>query len=148
MATISGRYIGELRTEATHLASGNTLLTDAPKDNQGRGEAFSPSDSVCAALASCMLTIMGIVASRHQISLDGTRFEVTKIMTAEPPRRIAEIKVEFTVPNPDLNEKDRELLKPGEACPLCGSEHHPYVQHQYQNRVSQAEEKRQSDCHS
>ena len=123
MATISVTYSGELRTQATHLASGNTIITDAPVDNQGRGEAFSPSDLVSGALASCMVTIMGIVARRHNLAIEGTQIQVTKIMASEP-RRIAEVVVEFTVPNANLNEKERKLLEnAAHTCPVALSLH-------------------------
>ena len=71
MPTIHSRYLGNLRTEQTHLASGAVLITDAPIDNQGKGEAFSPTDSVCAALSACMITLMGIAANTHQIPFEG-----------------------------------------------------------------------------
>jgi uncharacterized OsmC-like protein len=84
MPTIQTIYQGNLRTQATHVASGNTLITDAPVDNNGKGEAFSPTDLVCTALGSCMMTIMGIVAERDNIDLRDTSFQVTKIMSASP----------------------------------------------------------------
>ena len=90
MATIKSTYKGDLRTAARHLASGNTIITDAPIDNNGKGEAFSPTDLVSAALGSCMMTIMGIVANRANIDIDGMDMEITKIMATEP-RRIAEV---------------------------------------------------------
>lgn len=82
-------YLGELRTSATHLGSGVSIITDAPLDNQGKGEAFSPTDLVATATASCMLTLMGIAARTHGLNIDGTTVEVTKVM-ASNPRRIAE----------------------------------------------------------
>ena len=119
MATISVIYQGNLRTQATHLASGNTIITDAPLDNQGRGEAFSPSDLVCSALASCMVTIMGIVARRNNLAIEGTQIQVTKIMASEP-RRISEVVVAFTVPNANLNEKERQILEnAARTCPVA-----------------------------
>ena len=87
-------YKGELRTEAVHLKSGKTIITDAPIDNQGKGEAFSPTDLVATALGSCMITIMGIVAEREGITLDGTTAEVEKVM-ATSPRRIDEVKIKI-----------------------------------------------------
>jgi putative redox protein len=123
MSTISTLYSGELRTQAMHLASGNTLITDAPVDNNGRGEAFSPTDLVCAALGSCMLTIMGIVAQRHGLDLEGTRIEITKIMAADP-RRIAEVILQFTLPPHHFTEKDRTLLEQAaRTCPVALSLH-------------------------
>ena len=83
-------YKGDLRTEATHLQSGSTIITDAPADNGGKGEAFSPTDLVATALASCMITIMGIVARRDGIDIEGTTAEVEKVMPADP-RRIGKI---------------------------------------------------------
>lgn len=123
MSTITILYSGELRTQAVHLASGNTLITDAPVDNNGRGEAFSPTDLVCAALGSCMLTIMGIVAQRHGLDLEGTRIEITKIMAANP-RRIAEVILQFTLPPNNFTDKERDLLEQAaRTCPVALSLH-------------------------
>src|SRR5271163_547191 len=97
MATIETTYIGDLRTEATHLQSGTKIITDAPTDNQGKGEAFSPTDLLAEALASCVLTTMGITANTHGINIDGTTAEVTKIMAANP-RRVAEVVVDLKFP--------------------------------------------------
>ena len=94
MPTIKSTYKGSLRTQATHVLSGNTLITDAPLDNNGKGEAFSPTDLVCAALGSCMVTIMGIVAEREGLSLEGLSWDITKVMQSEP-RKIKEIQVDF-----------------------------------------------------
>ena len=85
-------YLGNLRTKAVHIQSGDTIITDAPTDNQGKGEAFSPTDLVATSLASCVLTIMGIIARRYNISLKGTTAEVEKSMSANP-RRINEIRI-------------------------------------------------------
>ncbi len=128
MTTISSRYAGNLRTEATHLASGNTIITDAPVDNNGRGEAFSPTDLVGAALGSCMKTIMGIVAERNQIDLEGMNLQITKIMAAQP-RRIAEIILTFTMPSKPYSEKERALLEnAARTCPVALSLHPDVVQ--------------------
>mgnify|MGYP000467178073 CR=1 FL=1 len=114
------KYKGELRTEAEHLRSGKTIITDAPIDNQGKGEAFSPTDIVATALASCMLTIMGIVAERYGIKLEGTIAEVEKIM-AENPRRIGEIKIKIKFIQ-KLNPEEREKLeRAAKTCPVSGS---------------------------
>ena len=114
------KYKGELRTEAEHLRSGKTIITDAPIDNQGKGEAFSPTDLVATALASCMLTIMGIVAGRDGIKLEGTIAEVEKIM-AENPRRIGEIKIKIKF-SQKLNPDEREKLeRAAKTCPVSGS---------------------------
>lgn len=90
MPTVSSKYLGSLRTECTHLQSGTTLITDAPTDNQGKGEYFSPTDLVATALGSCMVTIMGISARQHGFDLAGLTWDVTKIM-ADNPRRIGEV---------------------------------------------------------
>lgn len=124
MSTISTVYSGNLRTQATHNASGNTIITDAPTDNNGRGEAFSPSDLVCAALGSCMLTIMGIVAERNNIQLEGTTLEIKKIMAAEP-RRIAEVVIGFNMPNSNtFTNKEKAILEnAARTCPVALSLH-------------------------
>lgn len=128
MTTITARYAGNLRTEATHLASGNTIITDAPIDNKGRGEAFSPTDLVCSALGSCMMTIMGIVAERNQIDLEGMQMEITKIMSASP-RRIAEVVLTFTMPSKPYSEKDKALLEnAARTCPVALSLHPDVIQ--------------------
>ncbi|MET4105706.1 OsmC family protein [Hymenobacter sp. UYP22] len=118
MSTATARYAGNLRTEATHLASGNTILTDAPVDNHGRGEAFSPTDLVCSALGSCMMTIMGIVAARQEVDLTSVTWEVTKHMVAEP-RRIGQIDLTFRLPA-TLSEKERATLEnAARTCPVA-----------------------------
>jgi uncharacterized OsmC-like protein len=117
-------YSGELRTVANHLASGTTIETDAPTDNQGKGERFSPTDLVATALASCMGTIMGIAARTHNINIDGTRFEVTKVM-AQNPRRIGEIVVDIHFPPAcQYSDKERTLLERAAlTCPVFESLH-------------------------
>ena len=123
MATIHNKYEGDLRTKAQHLASGNTIITDAPVDNNGRGEAFSPSDLVCAALGSCMMTIMGIVAQRNSIAIEGTEIETTKIMAAEP-RRISEVVLTFKMPAIAYTAKEKALLEnAARTCPVALSLH-------------------------
>ena len=102
-------YKGDLRTEATHLRSGQIIITDAPVDNQGKGEAFSPTDLVATALASCMLTIMGIVAKRDGIKMEGTTAEVEKIMASDP-RRIREIRLKINFGFP-IADKDQAKLE-------------------------------------
>lgn len=89
-------YLGELRTECTHLQSGNTILTDAPTDNHGKGEAFSPTDLLATALGSCMLSIMAIKSKDLNINLEGSTVEITKIMQAEP-RKIARIEIKMNM---------------------------------------------------
>ena len=117
-------YEGDLRTKATHLQSATVLETDAPTDNQGKGERFSPTDLVATALGNCMLTIMGIKARDLNIDLKGTSIDITKIMVAEP-RRIGEIKVKFHFP-PTLktDEKQRIIIeRAAMTCPVFESLH-------------------------
>ena len=115
-------YLGELRTNAVHLASENSFITDAPLDNQGKGEAFSPTDIVSTALASCLLTIMGIKAKNLNLDLRGTKAQVKKIMASEP-RRIEEIKIEINV-NKSFDSKTQRLLERAALnCPVAKSLH-------------------------
>ena len=113
-------YSGNLRTEATHLASNQKIITDAPIDNHGKGEAFSPTDLVATSLASCMLTIMGIIADRNQINIDGTIAEVKKNM-GENPRRISEIRIEFNFFNSISLEDRKKLERVAKSCPVSNS---------------------------
>lgn len=123
MNTATARYAGQLRTEATHVASGKIIQIDAPIDNHGRGEAFSPTDLVSTALGSCMMTIMGIVAERHQWNLVDSTFSIVKHMSTEPPRRIAQIDVTFNLPA-SLSTSDRTLLeRSAHTCPVTLSLH-------------------------
>ena len=119
MASMTGEYLGSLRTQDTHLLSGNKIITDAPPDNNGKGEAFSPTDLVCAALNSCMMTLMGILAAREGVELTGLKSEITKIMAANP-RKIAEIQISFT--HPDLKATDvqkQKLRNAALSCPVA-----------------------------
>lgn len=113
-------YQGELRTLMTHLNSGSQVETDAPKDNQGKGERFSPTDLVASALASCMLTVMGIAAKVHQIKLDGIRMQVEKVMVSDPLRRIGAIRIIFSNPlQINFSDKERLILeKAALTCPV------------------------------
>ena len=121
MKTSKIKYLGNLRTESTHLQSGNTILTDAPIDNNGKGEAFSPTDLLATSLGCCMMTIMGIVAQRHALNVEGTTIEITKIMEANP-RRVGEIIVEFNMPKNNYSAKDRDLLEQAaHTCPVAKS---------------------------
>ena len=117
-------YQGDLRTEAKHIRSGSILETDAPVDNLGKGERFSPSDLVAVALASCILTTMGIKARDMNIDLQGARTEVVKVMAADP-RRVSEVKIKLYFPEGlSLNEKDRTILERiAHACPVARSLH-------------------------
>src|SRR2546429_1356164 len=109
MVEITISYPGQLRCAATHCPSGTTLNTDAPKDNMGRGEAFSPTDLVATALGTCMLTTMGIVAQRHNIDITGARVRVTKEMVSQPSRRVGTLGVEIVMPR-ELSDDDRKRL--------------------------------------
>lgn len=117
-------YIGDLRTEASHLQSGNIIITDAPKDNHGKGEAFSPTDLVATALASCMMSIMGIVAKKDGITpIEGVIAEVVKVMYAEP-RRIGEIHVKLTFPKLNYSDKEKKIYEHAAlTCPVAKSLH-------------------------
>lgn len=121
MKTSKITYKGNLRTEAVHLASGQTIITDAPLDNNGKGEAFSPTDLLSASLGSCMLTVMGIVAERHAINIEGATVDITKIMESNP-RRVGEIIAAFSMPKKNYTEKEKELLEhAANACPVAKS---------------------------
>ena len=123
MPTIHSHYLGELRTEQTHVASGQKFITDAPLDNQGRGEAISPTDSVCAALSACMMTLMGIAARTHEINIAGLQASVTKHMQSNP-RKIQKIEIEFYGWNHIPDEKQRMILeRTAMTCPVALSLH-------------------------
>jgi uncharacterized OsmC-like protein len=118
MVRLTTTYEGGLRCRALHGPSGATLVTDAPVDNHGKGEAFSPTDLLCASLASCALTIMGIAARTHSINIDGTQVRTTKIM-GDNPRRVAEIILEFDLPKKDYTEKERKIVEhAANTCPV------------------------------
>ncbi len=127
MSTSKVIYLGGLRTQSTHLASGDSYLTDAPIDNQGKGEAFSPTDTVATGLANCMLTVMGIKAGSLNVDMKGTVAEVTKFM-ANDPRRISEIKVVLSFPK-GISEKHQKILKnTALTCPVAKSLHPEIIQ--------------------
>lgn len=117
-------YLGDLRTEAVHLKSSNTIITDAPVDNKGKGEAFSPSDLVATALGSCMLTIMGIASNEHGMNMDGTEVFITKHMAASP-RKISAIDVRLVLPAGEkYSHKEKVILeKAAVTCPVYLSLH-------------------------
>ncbi len=116
-------YDGQLRTTAKHGPSGNTLITDAPVDNHGRGESFSPTDLVATALGTCMATVMGILAERHAIDLRGMRITVKKEMVQTPVRRIGRLTTEIHVPLP-ADHSHREMLERSvHSCPVHASLH-------------------------
>lgn len=123
MKTSSIEYTGGLRTSSVHLRSGNQIVTDAPPDNNGRGEAFSPTDLLANSLGCCMLTIMGIYAERNGLDLVGTKVDITKIMGTDP-RRVIEIVVEMTIPNRNFSDKDKKALEHAAyTCPVAKSLH-------------------------
>ncbi len=120
--TASVIYKGDLRCECTHLQSGTVIETDAPTDNRGKGQRFSPTDTVCVALATCMITTMGIRANDMQVNLEGTRIDVTKHMLSDP-RRIGKIEIVLHLPA-GIAEKDQMILqKIGDTCPVMKSLH-------------------------
>ncbi|MBL7843078.1 MAG: OsmC family protein [Cyclobacteriaceae bacterium] len=123
MTTLTTVYLGGLRTESTHTRSGNVLITDAPVDNNGKGEAFSPTDLVCTALSTCMLTTMGIWAAREGVDISGMRTEVIKVMSSNP-RKIAEIQVKLSQKNLVATNDQKEKLKDiALHCPVALSLH-------------------------
>lgn len=128
MTTLSAVYQGGLRTQATHTRSANSLITDAPPDNNGKGEAFSPTDLVCTALCTCMITTMGIWAERENIDLTGMKADVVKVMSSNP-RKIAEIKVTLSQQNLIATENQKEKLKSiAHTCPVALSLHESVIQ--------------------
>ena len=110
MATIRTTYLGGLRTENIHLQSGTRLITDAPCDNRGKGESFSPTDLLATSLGNCIITIMGIKAMDHGIDIEGTTIDITKIM-AENPRRVAEVIVEFFFPQKGFSQEQKQIIE-------------------------------------
>jgi len=119
LATSRIVYKGNLRTEAEHLNSESKIITDAPLDNQGKGEAFSPTDLVATALGSCMLTIIGIKARDKNIDIEGMTIDITKIMSSNP-RKISEVIVEFNFPNKNYTEKEMKIIENcAKTCPVA-----------------------------
>ena len=128
--TATVTYLGDLRTECVHLKSGNSFITDAPTDNQGKGEAFSPTDTVATGLGTCMITVMGIKARDLGVDLTGSTVEVTKHMAASP-RRISRIDLNLLLPS-TASEKERTILEnTGRTCPVALSLH-PEIQQEVQ----------------
>ena len=119
--SIENRYLGELRTHSTHVKSSNTIITDAPVDNNGKGNAFSPTDLVASALCSCMTTVMGICAEKNNFELPGSTAYVTKIMESHP-RRISKIMIEINFDNNNLsNQQTEKLVAVAKGCPVAQS---------------------------
>ena len=126
MATISTIYQGQLRTQATHNQSGAQIITDAPTDNHGKGEAFSPTDLFAASLGSCILTIAGIAAQTHGFSIDGARIETQKVMN-QNPRRVGEIILDIYLPANNYTDREKRMIEATAAmCPV-GQSLHPEV---------------------
>lgn len=124
MVSISARYEGSLHCSASHGPSGSVIATDAPKDNQGLGEAFSPTDLVATALATCVLTTIAIAARKHGLELaDGAHAHVEKVMTTTGPRRIASLELRVTLPASIPTDKRPALENAGRACPVHHSLH-------------------------
>jgi len=116
-------YIGELRCEATHIKSGNKLITDAPPDNHGKGEAFSPTDLLCTSLACCMTTLMGIVANEKGITLGKIDADIEKIMASDP-RRVVKITIDLKLENKNFTDRDKAILeRTALTCPVAKSLH-------------------------
>jgi len=118
MPTVSCRYRGELRCEATHHGSGAVLITDAPIDNAGKGEEFSPTDLLATSVATCMLTIMGITAKSRNWSIEGSTAEVDKLMTQSGPRKVEKLRVQLKLPQKLSNEQRSLLQRVAEQCPV------------------------------
>ena len=119
--SIENKYVGELRTESTHLKSSNVIITDAPTDNNGKGNAFSPTDLVASALCSCMTTVMGICANKNQFDLPNSTAHITKVMSSHP-RRISKIIVEINFDSNNLSKQNIEkLIAVAKGCPVAQS---------------------------
>ncbi len=123
MAQMKAKYLGGLRVECTHLASGATIVTDAPVDNQGKGEAFSPTDLCSTALAACAMTIIGIYAKQHGIDVEGTEISITKTMSADP-RRIGKVEVVLDMPDREYTKAQKASMEHcADVCPVHLSLH-------------------------
>lgn len=123
MVDINISYTGGLRCRAVHAPSGNSLLTDAPVDNKGKGETFSPTDLVATAFGSCLATIMGIIADQEKIDLTGMDVHVVKEMSTTPPRRIARLVTRVTMPCRITPEQKAKFENAARACPVAQSLH-------------------------
>lgn len=121
-------YVGELHTESKHMASSAQYETDAPVDNHGKGQAFSPTDLMSTSLANCMLTVMGIAANTHGYDMDGATAKVTKVM-AQNPRRVGEIIIDITMPANNFDSKAKSILEnTAHTCPVAKSLHPDLIQ--------------------
>ncbi len=123
MPTSTLEYLGDLRTKLTHIQSGQVVVTDAPTDNNGKGEAFSPTDLMSTSLCACMITIMGVAAQTHKFSIDGATAEITKIMSANP-RKVSEVQIEITFPRNNYSDKEKKIIEHiANTCPVALSLH-------------------------
>lgn len=123
MANMKARYLGDLRCECTHIASGTTIVTDAPVDNHGKGEAFSPTDLCATSLAACCMTIIGIYAQQHDVDVTGTEISITKVMSTNP-RRIGKIQIVFDMPDREYSDKQKASIERcAHTCPVHLSLH-------------------------
>ena len=124
MTKMRTKYLGNLRTEIEHIQSGNKLITDAPLDNNGKGEFFSPTDIFASSLGSCILTIMGMAAKNHGFSIEGTELEIEKEMS-ENPRRVAKIKIDIFMPKGvTYSDKEKRFIEAtAKQCPVANSLH-------------------------
>jgi putative redox protein len=128
MTTVKTTYLGDMRTENIHLQSGCKIITDAPTDNHGKGEAFSPTDLLATSMGNCIMTIMGIKAMKNGIDLVGTEIEITKIM-ADAPRRVGEVILEFNFPNKGYTDAEKRLIESvAPTCPVPLSLHPDLIQ--------------------
>lgn len=123
MVKITGEYQGDLHCSAVHGPSHSSLATDAPRDNQGRGEAFSPTDLVATAFGTCIATTMAIAARKHAVELRGLRFAVTKEMSADAPRRIVRLATEIWMPIAESHPAAKLLVETANSCPVHQSLH-------------------------
>lgn len=123
MVEIKLTYEGDLHCSAIHGPSGNTLVTDAPVDNNGRGQAFSPTDLVATALGACMATVIGIIAKRKELALEGMKIAVRKQMSVDPPRRIARLEVDLDIPLPADHAERKVIESAARGCPVHHSIH-------------------------
>ncbi|NTW24079.1 MAG: OsmC family protein [Lentimicrobium sp.] len=121
-------YLGNLQLKATHVKSGQSFITDAPVDNNGKGSAFSPTDLLATSLGLCMITIMGIAAQNSGFSIDGTKARVTKIMASDP-RRVSEIIVELDFPANNYTKREKQIIRQcAKLCPVSQSLHSELIQ--------------------
>lgn len=130
MADITAKYLGDLRVECVHQQSGTVLVTDAPKDNNGKGEAFCPTDLCATALAACAMTIIGIYAKQHDVDVTGTEISITKVMSASP-RRIGKIEVVLDMPDREYTDRQKAAIEHcAHSCPVHLSLH-PDVEQEF-----------------